>query len=60
MTRCHQHCLEGTNLRLDGSVVSGYVDVMRVSICQVTVSQLVLVCYEAQLVPQIHGSCGGT
>lgn len=60
MTRRHQHRLERTNLRLDGSVVSGYVDVMRVSICQVAVSQLVLVRYEAQLVPQIHSSCRGT
>lgn len=49
-----------TNLRLDGSVVSGYVDVMRVSICQVSVCQLVLVCYEPQLIPQLSAACEET
>lgn len=45
------------NLCFDGSVVSGYVDIVGVSICQISVSQLVLVCYEPQLIPQIYTSC---
>lgn len=49
---------ESTNLRLDGSVMSGDVDVMWESICQVSVSQLVLVCYKPQFIAQIYGSCG--
>lgn len=47
------------NLCFDGSVVSGYVDIVGVSICQVPVSQLVLVCYEPQFIPQIYTTCGG-
>lgn len=49
---------ESTNLRFDGSVVSGDVDVMRESICQVSVSQLVLVCNEPQSIAQIYAPCG--
>lgn len=45
------------NLCFDGSVVSGYVDIVGVSICQVSVSQLVLVCYEPQFIPQIYTPC---
>lgn len=48
-----------TNLCFDGSVVSGYVDIVGVSICQISVSQLVLVCYEPQLIPQVDTSCRG-
>lgn len=47
------------DLCFDGSVVSGNVDVVGVSICQVSVSQLVLVCYEPQLIPQIYTACRG-
>lgn len=46
------------NLRFDGSVMSGDVDVMWESICQVAVSQLVLVCYEPQFIAQIYCPCG--
>lgn len=46
------------NLCFDGSVVSGYIDIMGVSICQVSVRQLVIVCYEPQLIHQIYTPCG--
>lgn len=46
------------NLCFDGPVVSSYVDIMGVSICQVSVSQLVFVCYEPKLIPQIYTTCG--
>lgn len=49
---------ESMNLRFDGSVMSGDVDVMWESICQVPVSKLVLVCYEPQFIAQIYGPCG--
>lgn len=45
---------ESMNLCFDGSVVSGYVDIMGVAICKVSASQLVLVCYEPQLIAQIY------
>lgn len=46
------------NLCFDGSVMSGDVDVMWESICQVSVSQLVLVCNESQSIAQIYAPCG--
>lgn len=46
------------NLCFDGSVMSGDVDIMRESICQVSVSQLVLVCNEPQSIAQIYAPCG--
>lgn len=49
---------ESMNLCFDGSVMSGDVDVMWESVCQVPVSQLVLVCYEPQFIAQIYGPCG--
>lgn len=49
---------ESMDLSFDGSVMSGDVDVMWESICQVPVSQLVLVCYEPQFIAQIYGPCG--
>lgn len=49
---------ESMNLSFDGPVMSGDVDVMWESICQVAVSQLVLVCYEPQFIAQIYGACG--
>lgn len=49
---------ESMNLRFDGSVMSGDVDVMWESIRQVPVRQLVLVCYEPQFIAQIYRPCG--
>lgn len=49
---------ESMNLSFDGSVMSGDVDIMRESICQVSVSQLVLVCNEPQSIAQIDAPCG--
>lgn len=46
------------NLGFDGSVMPGDVDIMWKSVCQVSVSQLVLVCYEPQFIPQIYSPCG--
>lgn len=46
------------DLCFDGSVMPGDVDVMWKSVCQVSVSQLVLVCYEPQFIPQIYSPCG--
>lgn len=49
---------ESMNLRFDGSVMSGDVDIMWESICQVSVSQLVLVCNKPQFIAQIYAPCG--
>lgn len=49
---------ESMNLCFDGSVMSGDVDIMWESICQVSVSQLVLVCNESQFIAQIYAPCG--
>lgn len=46
------------DLCFDGSVMPGDVDIMWKSVCQVSVSQLVLVCYEPQFIPQIYSPCG--
>lgn len=49
---------ERMNLCFDGSVMSGDVDVMRESICQVSMSQLVFLCYHPQFIPQNYTTCG--
>lgn len=48
---------ESMNLCFDGSVMSGDVDIMWESICQVSGSQLVLVCNEPQPIAQIYTPC---
>lgn len=48
---------DSMNLCFDGSVMSGDVDIMGESICQVSVSQLVLVCNESQSIAQIYAPC---
>lgn len=49
---------ERMNLCFDGSVMSGDVDVMWESICQISVSQLVFLCYHPQFIPQNYTTCG--